>query len=419
MNRLNVLFHGIREHDPISMGTLVWHDDRAWFEFSSDFLDLGINPSPLLLEKTTKPQPAPLSPFGGLHAVFHNSLPDGWGMFVLSRYIQQCGIPANSITPLTQLAFIGDRCMGALSYVPSHSKSPTVNTQIELDLEHVGIDISNLYGGSASNISQCLAANATPIAGGQPKLLVGYDGNQVIEGAGNLPRGFSHWLVKLSSDENPGARWDGTMEYLYALMAKTAGIHMTGVRLIPGEHGYCQYLTRRFDRTSSGRRVFVQSAACLLNEDCRSTTLEYLDLFKLSDFLTHNYANKLFLYRQMVFNIMSGNRDDHLGNFGFMLSNSGEWSCTPGYDISWNTGMGGKHSMGINGRRLDVPRSDALDVARQASISRRDALAAIDQVRDALGSFDSLLQEHEVPIEAMGETADHFKRQVAVFSMNS
>ena len=75
--------------------------------------------------------------------------------------------------------------------------------------------------------------------------------------------------------------------------------------------------------------------------------------------------------------------------------------------------------MGINGRRLDVSRSDALDVARQASISRRDALAAIDQVRDALGSFDSLLQEHEVPIEAMGETTDHFKRQLAVFSMNS
>ena len=417
MNRLNVQFHGIPDHDPVQMGTLVWHDDRAWFEFSSDFLDLGINLSPLLLEKTTKPQPAPLTPFGGLHSVFHDSLPDGWGMFVLDRYLQQCSIPTNSITPLTRLAFIGDRGMGALSYEPFHPRAPKGNSQEEIDLVEMNSAIESLYSGSVADVGRCLAANGTPAAGGQPKLLVGYDGNQVIEGSGTLANGFSHWLLKLSTNLDPAARWEGTIAYVYTLLAKEVGIHMTGVKLVPDEQGNCHYLTRRFDRTSRGHRVFVQSASSLLNEDPRISTVEYSDLFKLSDFLTRNYRQKLFLYRQMVFNIMAGNRDDHLRNFAFMLSETGEWSCTPAFDISWNTGMGGKHAMGVNGRRTDILRSDVLEVAKRASISKRDALATLEQVSDVLGQCEPLHQENKIPTELVRQIAGYVKgKQTALDS---
>ena len=224
MNRLDVLFHGIKDFDPVQMGTLAWHDHRAWFEFSTDFLDLGLNPAPLLLKKTAKPQAAPLSPFGGLHGIFHESLPDGWGRYVLDQYIQKCGIPADSITPLTRLAFIGDRGMGALSYAPPHPNAPRVNGQDAIDIEKIKSDIAGIYGGSIPNVDRCLAANGTPAAGGQPKLLVGYDGNEMIEGAGSLPPGFSHWILKFSQIQNPAFRWVGTIEYVYALMAKKADI---------------------------------------------------------------------------------------------------------------------------------------------------------------------------------------------------
>lgn len=401
------------------MGTLVWHDHRAWFEFSSDFLDLNINPSPLLLEKTTKPQPAPLSPFGGLHGVFHDSLPDGWGMFVLDRYIQQCGIPATSITPLLRLAFIGDRAMGALSYEPAHPQAPRANTQVQLDLEQASAAISSLYSGSASNFSRYLAANSTPAAGGKPKLLIGYDGNQIVEGSGSLPHGFSHWIIKFSTNLNPADRWEGTNEYVYALMAKRAGIQMTGVRLVASEQGEYHFLTRRFDRTSRGHRVFVQSATSLLNEDCRTSSLEYADLLKLSDFLTHNYSHKLYLYRQMLFNILFGNRDDHLRNFAFMLSDSGEWSCTPAFDISWNTGMGRKHALGVNGRRTDILRSDVLEVAKRASISRRDALATLEEVSDAFDHWTPLFSEHEVPTGVVREMARYIEQKQSAFVSDS
>lgn len=407
------------DRDPVQMGRLVWHDDRAWFEFSSDFLDLGINPSPLQLEKTTKPQPAPLTPFGGLHSVFHDSLPDGWGMFVLDRYLQQCSIPANSITPLTRLAFIGDRGMGALSYEPFHSRAPKANSQDEIDLVEMKSVVESLYEGSIVEVGRCLVANGTPAAGGKPKLLVGYDGNQVIEGSGPLANGFSHWLIKFSTNLNPAAPWEGTIDYVYSLLAKKVGIHMTGVRLVPDEQGNCHYLTRRFDRTSRSHRVFVQSASSLLNENHRTSTVEYSDLFKLADFLTRNYRQKLFLFRQMVFNIMAGNRDDHLRNFAFMLSEAGEWSCTPAFDVSWNTGMGGKHAMGVNGRRTDILRSDVLEVAKRASISKRDALATLEQASDVLGQCEPLLQEHEIPTEILREITGYVKEKQTTLGSGS
>lgn len=418
MNRLKVLFHRTQQAEPIRMGTLVWHDRRAWFEFDSEFLDLGINPSPLLLEKTIKPQPAQISHFGGLHSVFHDCLPDGWGRFIMDRYFAQCGVPSDEITPLDRLAFIADRGMGALSFDPPHPMTPTKNSSDPFDLTDAASTARDLYEGSLSRVSRSFASNGTPAAGGQPKLLIGYNGTETVEGSGLLPDDFSHWLVKISPAINPNVQWAGTIEYVYALLAKKAGIHMSGVRLVCEEDRYSYFLTRRFDRKSLGQRVFVQSASALLNVDSRNAELDYSDLFKLSDILTRNYAHKLFLFRQMVFNITSGNRDDHLRNFAFMLTESGEWSCTPAFDISWNRGMAGKHALGVNGHRKEIARSDVLEVAKKASIARRDAIKTIELVIDALSCCRSLLRQHEISDEHTRTIVRYIERKQREFTIS-
>lgn len=403
----------------MKMGTLVWHDQRAWFEFDPEFLDLGFNPSPLLLKRTTRPQPAPASEFGGLHSMFQDSLPDGWGRFVMDRYFQLCGVPTDRITSLDRLALIAERGMGALSFDPPHPMAPTENSLEPLDLSKAAATASDLYAGSLSDVNRCFAANGTPAAGGQPKLLIGYNGSEVIEGSGLLSDGFSHWLVKLSRASNPTARQVGTIEFVYAQLAKKAGIHMSGARLFRDEEGHSHFLTRRFDRRSHGQRVFVQSASALLNVDSRNSELEYSDLFKLSDFLTRNYAHKLFLFRQMVFNIIAGNRDDHLRNFAFMLSESGEWSCTPAFDISWNSGMAGKHALGVNGNRQEITRTDVLEVAKRASIARRDAIKTLELVVDALSYCHSLLREHDILDDHTRTIAQYIERRQKAFTVKS
>ena len=77
--------------------------------------------------------------------------------------------------------------------------------------------------------------------------------------------------------------------------------------------------------------------------------------------------------------------------------------------------MGRKHAMGVNGRRTDIVRSDVLEAARRASISRRDALATLEQVSGAMSLGLPLLQRHEIPTEAAREIARFIKTKQSVF----
>ncbi|MBU3914124.1 HipA domain-containing protein, partial [bacterium] len=48
------------------------------------------------------------------------------------------------------------------------------------------------------------------------------------------------------------------------------------------------------------------------------------------------------LYRQMVFNVMIGNTDDHLKNF-CMLHNDEGWKLRPAFDLVPNIGFNREH----------------------------------------------------------------------------
>lgn len=63
------------------------------------------------------------------------SLPDSWGNTLFERWVKDCRIPRNKVTPLYKLMFIGSRGMGALEYEPCAE-----------DLAHTRtVDIKSLY----------------------------------------------------------------------------------------------------------------------------------------------------------------------------------------------------------------------------------------------------------------------------------
>ena len=88
MKLLNVLYHGSGGDKSTRMGRLAWYEQRAWFEFSAEFIQQNTNPSPFSLELTTTLQKAPLEPFNGLHGLFSDSLPDGWGLYLMDNAIE-------------------------------------------------------------------------------------------------------------------------------------------------------------------------------------------------------------------------------------------------------------------------------------------------------------------------------------------
>ena len=416
MKLLNVLYHGLGRDKPVGMGRLAWHEQHAWFEFSAEFLQHDTNPSPFSLNLTTTLQEAPPEPFSGLHGLFSDSLPDGWGLYLMNKAFRQAGRDPTTVTPLDRLAYVGRRAMGAISYEPDEMENAERPTAGELDLDTVGNEATRLYQGELSEVLEHHAVNGTPSAGARPKILIGLKDDTAIEGADDLPSGYSHWLVKFPTGRTPDKRSEGTIEHIYALMARHAGINMAETRLAQARDGNAYFMTRRFDRTAGNRRHHVHSVAGMLNADFRAATFEYRELIKLCGMLTHSHSEKVELFRRMIFNIVTGNRDDHTKNFAFMLSDKNEWSNTPAYDVTWNQGMMGEHTMSIDGKGKDIHLDDILEIARNASVSRQDVSSVIEAVMEAVSDWNNLAFQYDVPSEQRQDIHQYMSRQLRALS---
>ena len=174
MKQLRVYFHGLDTDEPLLLGRLGYGRGQGYthFEMDSAFLRLGINPSPLRLETRTGLQPAPQNPFDGLHGLFNDSLPDGWGRYLMDRAFRQRGLDPDAVTPLLRLASVGARAMGALSYEPDDGGAAPPHVA-PMDLAAIGLAATRQYLGDASELLDSLVRHASPSGGARPKILIG------------------------------------------------------------------------------------------------------------------------------------------------------------------------------------------------------------------------------------------------------
>lgn len=129
----------------------------------------------------------------------------------------------------------------------------------------------------------------------------------------------------------------GLWEHFCHLLAKNAGINTASTRVISTNDKYHTLLSRRFDRTETGKRIHFASAMTLLglsDGDNATTGNGYLDIV---DFILQHCTdvseNLQELYRRIAFNICIGNSDDHFRNHGFLLTSKG-WTLSPAYDMN-------------------------------------------------------------------------------------
>ncbi|TMX34664.1 hypothetical protein DA100_15475 [Vibrio sp. Hep-1b-8] len=107
------------------------------------------NLSPFTLQSSTQVQAAPKAPHQGVHGVFGDCLPDGWGMLLQDRIFRQQGILPNQLTAMDRLAFVGDKGMGALFFSPVSEFSAT--THADIDLATLGLEAQTLFDASMSD----------------------------------------------------------------------------------------------------------------------------------------------------------------------------------------------------------------------------------------------------------------------------
>jgi serine/threonine-protein kinase HipA len=390
MKTLTVRFQR-RPDDITTVGTLIEKDHRSYFVYDQDFIRSGVELSPLRLRL----QPGLIEhsnhAYGPLPGLFDDSLPDGWGLLLMDRRFGQQAIHPRSVSAMDRLAYLGTHTMGALTYHPATSDGLVRNDRL-LDLYVLGRNAQHVFDDRTMEALTALMRAGTPPGGARPKMLIGIKGDDIICGEADLPAGFEHWMVKFSSKEH--RRDAGPIEYAYSLMAKTAEIDMPPTRLFELKFGSSiqrHFAVKRFDREEGNRRLHVQTFASLIHTNFRIPSTDYQDLFKVTRALTQDMHQLLRLFKLMLFNIATHNRDDHAKNFAYLFDDradsSGAWSLAPAYDLTFSTGPAGEHSTTIAGQGKDPSREDFFTLARQFGITDRQAKAAIEKVNQATAQW--------------------------------
>lgn len=360
-----------------------------FFEYDPAVLQAGLELSPfhLPLGPRLKSRDG-AAPSDQLPGLFEDSLPDAWGQAILFDWFRKRGTPPHQVTPLQQLAYVGDRGMGALTYEPNHGPDPTA----EVDLD--ALQTEAYQAEDNATFTDLLAETGSSVGGAQPKALIGLavpaGDKPYWTGTRTLPPGYEAWLVKFSGrrGDHPGS--DGRVEYAYSLMAAAAGIEMTPTRLLATGRRM-HFATRRFDRHGA-ERIHHHTLARLTQT--LGGDLDYETLLRVTAVLTRDHREVVKAFRRAVFNVLARNDDDHGRNHGF-LYRAGEWTLSPAYDVTYRRLRA--RGLAVCGERRQAGAEHLQTLATRADIQPRQAAAIIAGVRAAVGKWKTYADQAEVP----------------------
>lgn len=331
--------------------------DRCVFEYDKDWLANGFSISPWELPLRTGLIYSKENSFSGGFAAFEDSMPDGYGLFLLDRMLRREGRSLRELSPLQRLSLVGNAGMGALCYKPETNIENIAVTVDDFDeIQHKALDI--LSEKSDADASY-LYYNSHNSGGARPKA--------VYKSADG-----SDWLVKFRHIYDPSDI--GKTEYQYMKTAQKCGINIPEIRLVNDRY----FSIKRFD-IRDGHRIHTLTAAALLQSDFRTQSIDYANLLALTGYLTQDPAQVEQMFRRMVFNIVCINKDDHAKNFSFLCEN-GQWELAPAYDITYSPeGTRGEHATSVK-YSGNPSLEDVISVGSGIHISRKRCLEIIEEI---------------------------------------
>lgn len=192
------------------------------------------------------------------------------------------------------------------------------------------------------------------------------------------------WIAKFPSRAD--RRDSGAWERLYSMLAGRAGIAVPPTACLSLSSRGHTFVAQRFDRDRAARRLFVSGMTMSGKRDGEDAS--YLDLARA---IRQNVAREAIasdleqLFRRLVFNILAGNRDDHLRNHGFIRAPEG-WRLAPAFDMNPAREMR-EHALAIDGY-LHVSDVGAAIATREAyGLSGGRAEEMVEEVLVALAPW--------------------------------
>ncbi len=360
------------------VGRLAWRDRVAYFEYDQAFLSSGLDLSPFRLKLGPGLMEGPPRPFDGLHGLFNDSLPDGWGRLLMDRKLHRIGLHPGQLTPLDRLAWVGTHGMGALIYRPEHPPLADGGNGL-IDLDKLSGEARKVLNDSPRAVlDELLAVGGSP-HGARPKALVGLanDHSRLIHGVDEMPDGFDPWMVKFRAAADPIDI--GAIENAYAGMAGAAGVDMPPTKLFPARKGPGFFGIKRFDRVHN-RRVHMHTVSGLLNASHEHPSIGYGHLLRVAWTLVRRQSAVEQMFTRMAFNVFAFDRDDHTKNHSFMMAPDGAWLPAPAYDVTFSMGHGGEHALDVAGSG-NPGIEHVLKLADEVGIGRGKSQEIIDRVR--------------------------------------
>lgn len=375
---------GVLTRYPGPRGAVAFAYARSWLDSADAF---PLEPRLPLVEGLQ------YTPGGGLPSILADTAPDLWGKLLLERREAESadreGRKPRSLGGWEFLVGVSDETrMGALRlrrgvdgpFIDEGDPAIPPMTGLRA-LEAAALAFEENPGALIGDPTIALLITpGSSLGGGRPK--ANFRGV-----AGDL------WIAKFPSRTD--RRDSGAWEFVFAELAREGGIEVADTALLSlGERGRT-FVTRRFDRTESGRRLFASAMTMTGRVD--GDPAGYPDLAQaVSDHVAHTAVRDDLeqLFRRLVFNILAGNRDDHLRNHGFLRLREG-WRLAPAYDLNPAREMR-EHSLAIDGTITAPSLTAAFATHRLYGLSEPRSREIVGEVARAVSRWPDVARSQGI-----------------------
>ena len=370
---------------PVVAGKLTADGDKLVFNYGKSYLERKNAISIYDTELPLKAGALPLLPGLSMPGCIRDASPDAWGRRVLINKklgLKSADADIARLDELTYLLESGTDRIGALDfqlsafeYVPRSSENVTLDELLQ-SAERVekGIPLT-------AELDQALY-HGSSIGGARPKALI--------------EDGDTKYIAKFSSSTDLFNVLKA--EFISMRLADLVGLNVALVLLTKSSNRDV-LLIERFDRIHTGhgwQRKSMVSALTLLGLD--EMMARYASYQDLAEIIRHKFTNASTtlreLFSRLVFNILSGNTDDHARN------HAGFWdgrmlTLTPAYDICPQARSGNEASqaMLISGDNRMSRISACLKAAHHFLLVEKEAVAIVANQISTIGENWSALCE--------------------------
>ncbi len=377
--------------EPVVAGKLSVDGGNLVFNYGKSYLERKSAISIYDAELPLKAGALPLPPGLGMPGCIRDAAPDAWGRRVLiNKKLGLKGVDADSaqLDELTYLLESGSDRIGALDFQLSateYVKRSSVNVTLDELLQSAervekGIPLT-------AELDQALQ-HGSSIGGARPKALI--------------EDGDAKYIAKFSSSTDLYNVVKA--EFISMRLASLAGLDVAPVWLKKSSNKDV-LLIERFDRihTLQGwqRKGMVSALTLLGLDEMMARSAGYQDL---AEIIRHKFtdvsATLKELFSRLVFNILSGNTDDHARNHaafwdGQMLK------LTPAYDIcpQARSGREASQAMLISGDNRMSRISACLEAAHHFLLSEKESVVIVEhQISAIKGNWSAVCEEADLTV---------------------